>query len=693
MKVIFKNIGFGSPKQNQAGKVEMNNFKPGDTVKFGLGVHQDGFDTSPNSTILAKLWTNIDHNLDPKTFYSIPMQQVIPTDDHKLAFSAEVPVTRLGTYKVTAMLSADNGVSWQYINDYGQKDIIVRPKVASFDSLNIREVNIGKANAKTFEHSFSTIEDMLDPSFGKYNLESLQAQGVNAVWIQCPFRADPWDKRLASDTAGSPYAVTDYFSIDRRLSKEAMKAPDWDLDKQHELANLAMKQLIDKAHTMGIKVFFCIAPNHVGHNYIFRDLVSDGHGGLSVKRNDFSNMTDSHEELSVINKKIADNQQPAYAEYLYPKMYASIKNGTYDPHGASNVHETMHDTWYGEWSDTKKLNHGAFAAHGIHQASTKENRLVLDYLGRVMMHAVTFLGVDGFRIDHTTGMPDQFFYETLPTMQAMVDKQAGKSRPVFIMSEDHDRKSWTAQVSDLVQSKWYEQIMDAMNQENVDHFFAVVSNPYFQELVQTGNHDEHRGIHAFSGDLMAYGRYICTMQLYGKAFSMLMGDEYAEGHKMHFLAYGGIPTLQQASEHNLSQPNQQLASITARSGKLKINHPALMSGLSERLHLKNHGRLPIAAFARHAYEHDASPVLVFSNLSNKHSNGGFYELDYRTQAFIREIMALAPNAQFQVRDLMSDNPLESLWSQPKTGAELIEQGLCALLRPYQVQALELIRQS
>jgi glycosidase len=124
---------------------------------------------------------------------------------------------------------------------------------------------------------------MLDTNFGTYNLESLKSQGVNAIWIQSPFRADPWDKRPKEKSAGSPYAVTDYFSIDPRLSREAKEIPAWDMDKQHEIANNAMKILINKAHDLGMKVFFCIAPNHIGHNYIFRDLVLDEETKLSVK--------------------------------------------------------------------------------------------------------------------------------------------------------------------------------------------------------------------------------------------------------------------------------------------------------------------------------------------------------------------------------------------------------------------------
>lgn len=679
MKII-KNIGFGSPQQNKSGKIEMYNFKPGDKVEFGLGLDVDDFKNPKQAPILAKLWTNIGNNKNPQKFYAIPMQEINPSDHHQRAFKAEVSIDKLGTYKVTAMISDDNGQTWSYINQFGHKDIILRPKVAIWDALNIREVNIGKANASLHSHEFSTIEDMMDDSYGNYNLNSLKSQGVNALWIQCPFRADPWDKRPINHSAGSPYAVTDYFSIDPRLSKEASKIPSWDLDKQRDAANQAMKNLIAKCHSMDMKVFFCIAPNHVGHNYIFRDLIDHNH----VARNDYSLIATKNEINNIEN---ALKHKPHYAEYVHPKMYAACKNGHYDPKGANDIDETMHDTWYGDWADTKKLNHGAFAAQGIYQASSEENHLVLDYLGRIMFHAVVFLGIDGFRIDHSTGLPDQFFFETLPKLQAQVDEHKGLSHPIFIMAEDHDRKNFTAQVTDIIQSKWYEEIQNHMTKENVDGFFNVLESPYFQELIQSGNHDEHRAIHTFKGNMKAYGRYLATMQLYAKPFSMLMGDEYGEGEKMNFLSYGGIPVLNQAKNHHLADDNTMLAEYIAKAGRLKISHPSLKSSISKRLYPKE-SRLPILAFARHPYEEFCSPILVFSNLSNQYNNGGYFALDNQTKDFINHM--IKEEKRLQIKDLMSDHPNLYLWDKAKSPQELLQQGLCVLLKPYQIQALEFI---
>ncbi len=695
MAVKFKNIGFGTPLQNKSGHINMANWKPGDKIKFGLGLDLDSFDSHHRKEdIRAKLWTNIGHNSDPKTFYEIPMNPVQPSDQHELAFESDVPVDRVGTYKVTAAISGDQGKTWSFINDFGFNDLVFRPKPAEWEAINMRQVHIGKANAPVGALKFSYLEDMIESKWGNYNLEGLKSQGVNAIWIQSPFRADPWDHRNPADTAGSPYACTDYFSIDPRLCREAQEKAGLDKDKQHEIANQVMKKLIDKAHNQGIKVFFCMAPNHVGHNYIFRDLFDDGRGGLKVSRNDFSNMVLNQNQLDEINSKLRDpnisEPEKSYAEYLYPRMYATQKNGHFDPAGAQSVNETIHDVWYGDWSDTKKLNHGAFAATNIHEARNEQNYKVLDYLGRAMLHATVFLGVDGWRIDHSTGMPDQYFYETLPKYQAAVDRYFGQSHPIFIMAEDHDRKTWTAKVSDLVQSKWYEEIMHSMNHQDVELFWGTLANPYFQELVQTGNHDEARAIRAFDGNMLALGRYACTMELFGGAFSMLMADEYGEQQKMKFLSYGGIPSLEQARNNQLPEPNKTLKYWISRAGELKTNHPSLRSGDRVRLKLKDMKQLPVIAFARHSYEQNNIPVLVFTNLSNEHKNGAFYELDKQSRDLLERLSNKKPETRFQVRDLMGKDPNAWLWSTAKSKQELLDQGICVLLDPYQIQALELV---
>src|SRR4030095_11131816 len=120
----------------------------------------------------------------------------------------------------------------------------------------------------------STIEDMLEESPSWYSLKRLADAGVNCVWVQVPYRLDVWDGIDAIDDAGSDYASTDWFSIDPELSLEARMVPSWALDEQRRVANGVMRRFVNEAHARGMKVLFEIAPNHVGHNFIFRDEIA-----------------------------------------------------------------------------------------------------------------------------------------------------------------------------------------------------------------------------------------------------------------------------------------------------------------------------------------------------------------------------------------------------------------------------------
>ena len=109
-----------------------------------------------------------------------------------------------------------------------------------------------------------------------------------------------------------------------------------------------------------------------------------------------------------------------------------------------------------------------------------------------MRWAVLDLGFDGFRIDHTLGMPYPFFEQILPWVE-MEARRAGRLS-IVLVHEDHDRKDYSARVGDVVQSKRYEELLDALLYQDVDRVWRLYEDPNFGiEFVGTGNHDEVRG--------------------------------------------------------------------------------------------------------------------------------------------------------------------------------------------------------
>ncbi|MGQ0777323.1 MAG: alpha-amylase family glycosyl hydrolase [Pseudonocardiales bacterium] len=679
---MIERIVFGTA-QVRAGTTRVG-LRPGQTLTVGLGVTATS--VSELAQASAFVWTNYGSD-DPRTFQSVAMAPVVPSDGHQRAFEVTLPAAALGTFVVTAYVLLGDVRHWAS-TWYGSRNLVFRVSSLDVDGLYVRQVPIDKANARADSTDISTIDDMLGDLPGHYSLAKLAREGVNCVWVQVPYRIDLWDGLDAVDDAGSDYASTDWFSIDPELSLEARSVPPWDLDLQHRLANEAMRRFVAEAHERGMKVIFGIAPNHVGHNFIFRDHFATDDGS-QVRRRDYSQVAVNPLQLGEVQARLAapelDEQIKHYAEWMLPQMYAARwPDGTYNPFGAGSVHETYSPDWYGRWADTKHLNHGGHPGQQIWEPRTDQNWRVLDYLGRVMRWAVMDLGIDGFRIDHALGMSYAFFEQTLPWVE-MEARAAGKES-LLLVHEDHDRKDYTARVGDIVQSKGYEGLLHALTHQDADGVWRLYDDPNFGiEFVGTGNHDEVRGSQFFPGDLLAYGNAVMTMQLLGGPMTMLAGDEYAEGERLRFKARGGVPTLWQLRQGTLPAANANLASWIARAGSLRTSHPALRGRGRERLHAREGGGRMLLAAARFVDDGASVPLLVFNNLGRQEWTAGRYDVGARMRA------SLDVAAFYQVRDRVGFDPERPLWRQPIAGGEIVEQGLSVGLQPYQIQVLELER--
>ena len=651
-------------------------------LTIGLGVTATWADELDGAS--AFLWTNCG-SADPREFRSVAMGPVVPSDTHQQAFEVTLPAVEPGTYLATAYVSLDGASHWAS-TWYGSRNLVFRVSGPEVDSLYVRQVPIDKANARADSTDISTIDDMLGDLPGHYSLARLAREGVTCVWVQVPYRLDLWDGLDAVDDAGSDYASTDWFSIDPELSLEARLVPPWDLDLQHRLANEAMRRFVAEAHDLGMKVIFGIAPNHVGHNFIFRDAFEDD-DGTEARRRDYSQVAGNASQLAEVQARLAlpglDEQVKNYAEWMLPQMYAARwPDGTYNPFGAGSVSETYSPDWYGRWADTKHLNHGGHAGQRIWDPHTEQNWRVLDYLGRVLRWAVVDLGIDGFRVDHALGMPYVFFEQTLPWVE-MEARAAGRG-PLLLVHEDHDRKDYTARAGDVVQSKGYEGLLHALTHQDVEGVWRLYDDPNFNtEFTGTGNHDEIRGMQFFGDDLLAYGNAVMTMQLMGGPMTMLAGDEFAEKEKLRFKAKGGVPTLWQLRQGTLPSANLELASWIARAGVLRTSHPALRTRGRERLHPHEGDGSRLLAVARYADDDETVPLPVFNNLSRRDWTTARYDVGARVRAW------LDPAAYYQVRDLVGFDPERPLWRRPLLGAEIVEEGMSVSLQPYQMQVLEL----
>lgn len=693
---MIRSIGFGTGQVQARTNLVM--IRPGQRLTVGLGVTAD----APAELIgaSASVWTNYGSG-DPRIFVEVPMPSVPPSDGHQQAFEATLGPAEVGTYIATAFVTLGGSRFWAQDHAAGGSDadnpglinrLVFRVSHPDVERLLVRQVPLDKANARSDSTEISTIDDMLEPDDTKYNLSRLAAAGVNCVWVQVPYRLDLWDRLPAVDDAGSDYASTDWFAIDPELSLEALNVPAWDRDRQRQLANGVMRRFVDRAHELGMRVLFEIAPNHVGHNFVFRDAF-DGDGADDVRRRDYAQVAVDAAQLAQVESRLAspdiEETLKDYAEYMLPQLYAArYPDGTYNPFGAASVYETYSPDWYGLWDDTKHLNHGGHAGQRVWTPRTEQNLHVLAWIGRAMLWAATDLGADGFRIDHTYGMPYYFFEQTLPWVEMKMREKRGDDAFLLLVHEDHNRKRYSAGVGDVVQSKEYETLLGRLNGQDVEGIWRYYDDPDLSlEFTGTGNHDEARGSRIFGGDLLAYGNAVLTMMLMGGAMTMLAGDEFAEAQQLRFKAKGGIPTLWQLRLRQLPPANLELAGWISRCGLLRTTHPALATTRRDRLRLRAGGPEPrVVACARSAPGVDV-PLMVFNNLDHTEWVTARYDVGDRVRSWLSQ----APADFYQIRDLMGLDPQRSLWSRAIAGQTLLDEGLNIGLQPYQIQALELQR--
>jgi hypothetical protein len=238
-----------------------------------------------------------------------------------------------------------------------------------------------------------------------------------------------------------------------------------------------------------------------------------------------------------------------------------------------------------------------------------------------------------------------------------------------------------------MEAGWYRDLVNGFKTSDINGINTIVNSDYFVETLRGGNHDEERVINLFEGDIMAAGRYMCMLDLFGGWSTTVMGDEFGEGKKVEFKHKGGVPpVLVQARYNQLSSPSIGLQAAMARAGKARAEDPSLRTVLREPLAAASF-EPNILAEARHADDRKVPGTMVFCNLANGHERSNKFWLDDETRSRI------VPNAMYQARDLMSLNPGENVWGHWVKGSELLNDGIFVKLSPYQIQALKIERMS
>jgi len=664
--------GFSTSATDSSGLVDFPWEQPGDTIGFELRV----YDVQDPQALDAQLWTNVDHTDDLSLFDAIDMR-FDRWEDGAAVYQVDLPVHQVGNYRAVGRISRDGGESWDWMGEQGIGDVRFRPRDERHDALNMAEINVGMVNFDPATGRYGTFADMMDHGSpgtdGGYTLEWLASQGKTAIWMMPPFEVSKWEDRHPSDDAGSPYAAKDFFSVNPELSRTAQGLEG---EAARDAANAEFQDFMDRAHQLGIKVILDVALNHVGHDFTFRDLFvstdADGNEHREVRLNDFSQVSVTPEQTATVELALVDDQ-PDTMERVAPWLYGSA---TGDPHGAAGPHDKAAGGWF-EWNDVAQLNHGRmrYGYHWWDIDPTDENLAVQEWLIRVMRFWAVDMGVDGFRLDHLTGLPLRLLEEGVSETQADVDRHT-PGRTLFVMGEDFHTSDDTRHWLDAGQGGWYHELLKVHSPADLQR---TLEHPWFHDLANLDSHDEDRFQQHFGDDLQAGARISNLVELMGGPYAELAGDELGSREKLRFKQYAGIDVLQDPSPEALA-----LAQQNARVGMARKVLPALADDNRVWLQPRRGGADDaLLAVGRVSDDKAENPLVVFANLSNQDRRENAFEL---TGAMAERI---DPEREYMAYDRLAQDPAAPLWGKAISGKKLLSKGIFAAVDPYGIQVVEL----
>jgi glycosidase len=664
--------GFGTDATDATGLVDFPWDGPGDSIGFELRV----YDVEDPYAVDAQLWTNADHADDLSLFDAVEMR-FDRWEEGAAIYRVDLPVQQVGNYRAVGRISRDGGESWDWMGGQGIADVRFRPRDERHDALNMVEINVGMVNFDPETGAYGTFADLMEPGSpsgnGRYTLEWMAAQGKTAIWMMPPFEVSKWEGRHPLDDAGSPYAAKDFFSVSPELARSARGLEG---QAARDAANAEFRAFMERAHELGIKVVLDVALNHVGHDFRFADLFvgSDAAGNevREVRYGDYSQVVTSPEQAARVERALQDDQ-PDTMERVAPWMYGSAAG---DPHGAAGPHDKAAGGWF-EWNDVAQLNHGRMR-HGYHwwdSEPSAENLAVQEWLIRVMRFWAVDMGVDGFRLDHLTGLPLRLLEHGVSEAQADVDRHT-PGRSLFVMGEDFHTNTATRHWLDAGQGGWYHEFLKVRTPADLQR---VMEHPWFHDLANLDSHDEERFQHHFGHDLQAGARMSNLIELMGGPYAELAGDELGSHEKLRFKQYAGIDVLLDPSEEGLA-----LAQQNARVGMARRVLPALADDNRVWLPPRRGGADDaLVAVGRVADDGAENPVVVFGNLSNRDRRENAFEL---TGALAERI---DPEAEYMAYDRLAEDPAAPLWDKPIPGRKLLQKGIYAAVDPYGIQVVEL----
>jgi hypothetical protein len=686
-----KIVHFDSPSMHNAqNKPRVDG--AGDTIRFEAKVRWKGDGAPPFGVAL-----HTDANRPGEGFHDYSMKLVGQSGD-QLHYAIDLPIESAGNYRAKPVVVKDGkAVAWGSGNDF-----FFRPYFREHDRIHEKLVNIGNIGTQ----KYGTFEDMLGQELvpnrgGKYTLRWMHRQGVTAVRL-LPFKSN----------AGSPYSATSMMDVWVEYSKPAKQIRDRidHLRSQNpdgagkariaamecDMYKAALKSLrgfVDAAHKKGIRVFVDYIANHTGPDVRMLDVFfADSQGRqidifdpgkkasrFEVRLNDPRQIAacEGRGDLAQVLGRMKENARrgrPLSLQKVAPHLFGKWK----DPCGAQHEGEIADGGWF-EWPKphTWQLNHGCQREgyHWFDVSQTAQTRATRRYVLRDMAFLV-MLGIDGFRLDHLTGMPKDFLDKDMNRLQMV----ASRYRPgvqLFLNGEDFHRTAFTAPRTDAIELGAEKAVMGA---QGVKAYRKIVDAEWRQKSTHSvGNHDEGGGIHKMGGNTLALARMLALNAAIGGPDGSKMLDELADRKPMDHRNL----TFKPWGLFNTNDEMQWVARVDGQAGRAKRSLPALWGRQHDWMHKTDGKWSPDAVVAaRYRDKNDHQLAIVASNFHGEQGQSGTFKLTPGA------VSRLKDQALYQVFNYM-DNPRHPLWKQPIPGWQLKRDGIYIGLKPSETQILDL----
>ncbi|MFA5352854.1 MAG: hypothetical protein WC291_01360 [Thermodesulfovibrionales bacterium] len=624
--------------------------------------------TNLNRRDQAKVWEDASQAGLSNSYYATYPMAYVGQSGNNYIYRADLTVQKTGIYRLTARFRINNG-QWQWHNasqfdGTAQRDcaVVVSPKKVL--GLSIYEVNplVVEAlpggsfgNRSSFEDFTDHDTDGFDPFSVGYVRNSL---GFNTLWLMPihPVTQERWEPNqkqwIANYSPGSPYATRNYWAVSEALS-----------DQNNEAAALSeFLYTVDKAEELGLNVFIDMALNHAGRDVVY------GKGAVDL----------GLAQAGEINSRIVTSR-PAWCsnggDYrrhagstaevaLYAPSDRLGEHSWYDAGGdwffgdysSLGPKPGFGDTWQGGALDERDLLYTDLNPVGGHDFEVEN---LWNYFAYLLPYWLDRTGnkLDGIRADFAQGLPPQAW-------EYIINKTRQRKWDFIFLGEALDPDQVRYRVNrhfDLITT--------------VDHWLYRKNDVTMSQLV--GSLESEAGLYGYNAAIMHNGT---SHDEEGNGNCWLMLARYAVASSMYGvpMAYMGQPLCVpqkvdfQQSWQDLKQywdsANSHVYTVYRRINKARDDNAALRSTNRYFLSKQYGGGFNENIFSAARWE-GTNLLLVFVNLRDQPLGPEIFGIPGAVP------LDKSPGVTYQAYNLVADDPNAPLWPQPRTAADIYQNGV------------------